>query len=167
MSLYSESSLTDDSDDFSSFLRSSPPPSLGNSLRPPPGLNIIKIPQWPLHRAVGVTPETHDTFKTWWAQTCWYAANINKRDLVWLKDKKSSIAWQLFDAVARAEDGKPYIQCQRCSSVLSHPYLSNSGTTLLKNHLKSKQCERRANRQGNKGGELLKEMFAKQKAQVN
>lgn len=93
------------------------------------------------------TKECHKDFTDWWLQTEWVLQKVadDENDdmlklLGWNSTTRTSSYWQSFDQAALATTGEPAIICCRCQSSLSHPAVKNTGTSSLKNHLRTNAC---------------------------
>jgi hypothetical protein len=86
-------------------------------------------------------PATAAQFQDWWNDTRYGIQNATKKErkLRWDKPKVSK-HWLSFKQAALIRNGEPNIICRLCHKVLIHPSLSNTGTTNMKNHLKSTSC---------------------------
>lgn len=78
-------------------------------------------------------------FDTWWAKTSWRQENQAIK-IEWDRAKKMSSLWKTWETVAWVRDGKPAVQCDRCTKVLKHPMIKNIGTSHMNKHCKSSAC---------------------------
>ena len=108
-------------------------PNTIEQVSPPNQSNHTKFAVWPENRDV------QEAFWNWWEQTTWRRENSEAK-VVWDVSKQPSKVWVFFRAVARSHDGRPFVQCLRCNSTLSHPSLEQTGTSALRRHIVRRQC---------------------------
>jgi hypothetical protein len=105
-------------------------------------------------------PLTDDAvFQIWWNQTP-HGRLLKQqgRKQKWGESRRNSSWWTHFAEGATFPQGRPKIRCKYCSRLLEHPYVKNTGTTAMKNHLKSINCSYR-NVQNNNVKELLMQVM--------
>jgi hypothetical protein len=137
----SSQNASDSTVDISSDSLSSPTSS--NLLSPPPGLEVAS-------RSGGkdkviLYPLINETlFYGWWTQTI-YAQTLRQRGKKhkWGQARRNSSLWTHFAEAATFPQGRPKLRCKYCSRLLEHPFIKNTGTTAMKNHLKTSTCSYR------------------------
>ncbi len=102
-------------------------------------------------------------FYNWWTQTS--HANLLKqrgKTQKWGASRRSSAWWIHFAEGATFPQGCPKLRCKYCSRLLEHPYVKNTGTTAMRNHLKSINCSyKTSNNSGQGMKELLMQMMVR------
>lgn len=87
---------------------------------------------------------SHNDWVDWWLQTDFG----RKSKIKWDSTRHSEI-WSHYNQVAHSIDGAPKVMCQRCGTILEHPYTVNPkaigkvqyhGTSTMQKHLKTAGC---------------------------
>ena len=85
------------------------------------------------------------SFNLWWHKTPYYHEKVLKQkqyDPRWASSNRTSDCWKHFTQVAERTSGMPFVLCQICNTLLSHPNPKDIGTSTMNNHLKSKTCRK-------------------------
>ena len=59
----------------------------------------------------------------------------------WNNRLQKTDVWNLFDEMTNKHDEKPDVMCSVCHLILTHPALSDSEITIMKQHFQSKICQ--------------------------
>lgn len=114
---------------------------------PPSKFQLVESSDWAHAKAVLLDAIDLNEWLDWWSQTPWHLSH-SKKTIQWTQSKKTAEIWQYYQPCARNTDGQPFIRCTRCTSVLTHPAIGNTGTTALIRHLETKACKKAAKRDG-------------------
>ena len=110
-----------------------------SSQQPPPDLELVS--RGGKDKFI-VHPLRDDTsFLIWWEETS-YAVLLRQRGKhhKWGESRRNSAWWTHFAEGATFPQGHPRLRCKYCGRLLKHPYIRNTGTTAMRNHLRSTNC---------------------------
>ena len=97
-------------------------------------------------------------FMEWWHTTTWaeqMRENLNKApssrnekfsDPRWGSTNCSAPQWSNYGQGAKVKDGKPFVFCLPCNTIVQHPRAFGVGTSHLSNHMTSAKCLRSSGR---------------------
>jgi len=89
--------------------------------------------------------DTKDDFTSWWnqlsaAQECKQSGS-GKTHPNWSNTHRKSDFWTKFHQAAAKKTGIPCIICKKCNMILAHPTYSKNGTSGMKKHAQSRDCD--------------------------
>jgi hypothetical protein len=96
--------------------------------RPPPDIKDVEIGK-----------KLYKAWDIWWKETPWAKDPDNSKPR-WNSSLRTGQIWTKFWEGANTLDGRPYVFCHNCGSILQHPSVKSIGTKHLSNHLKSSTC---------------------------
>jgi hypothetical protein len=110
-------------------------------------LQRVKDPKQRNETYVLYNPSLDKEWHQWWSSTSWRQAHSTKQ-INFNVSKLRSPVWSVVINCAREKDGHPFIQCQRCEAILSHPAIKDSGTSTLARHPQTEECRKAAKQKG-------------------